>query len=164
TVSLANGFGNQYDWLALAATGVPDTSDLQWTFVGAGVTDRTWTVTMPATAGTYEFRLFLNSGYTRAATSAPVTVDPSINPAPAIAQLSPSATTAGGPAFTLTVSGSRFVNASVVRWNGADRPTTFVSSTQVQAAIGASDIATVGASQVSVFTPSPGGGTSASLS
>src|SRR5262249_44972658 len=34
TVSLSNGFGGQYDWLALAATGAPDTSYLQWTFVG----------------------------------------------------------------------------------------------------------------------------------
>ena len=29
---------------------------------------------MPSTPGTYEFRLFLNNGYTRAATSPPITV------------------------------------------------------------------------------------------
>jgi hypothetical protein len=29
---------------------------------------------MPSTPGTYQFRLFLNNGYTRAATSADVTV------------------------------------------------------------------------------------------
>jgi hypothetical protein len=29
---------------------------------------------MPTTPGTYEFRLFLENGYTRAATSPPVTV------------------------------------------------------------------------------------------
>jgi hypothetical protein len=42
--------------------------------VGSGVSTRTWTVTMPSTPGTYEFRLFLNNGYTRGATSPPVTV------------------------------------------------------------------------------------------
>ena len=39
---------------------------IQWVYVGTGVTTRTWTVTMPATAGTYQFRLFLNNGYTSA--------------------------------------------------------------------------------------------------
>ena len=47
---------------------------MQWTYVGAGVTTRTWTVTMPPAGGTYEFRLFLNGGYVRAATSPAVTV------------------------------------------------------------------------------------------
>jgi hypothetical protein len=41
---------------------------------GAGVTNRTWTVTMPATPGQYEFRFFLNDGYQRSATSPPVIV------------------------------------------------------------------------------------------
>ena len=74
TVTLTNGLGGSTDWLVLAAVGAPDSSVLQWTYVGAGVTSRAWTVTMPAAAGNYEFRLFLNGGYTRAATSAPVTV------------------------------------------------------------------------------------------
>ena len=52
------------------------TNYLKWTYVGAGVTTRTWTVNMPTTAGTYEFRLFPNNGYTTAATSPPVTVTP----------------------------------------------------------------------------------------
>jgi len=53
--------------------GSPNTSYLQWTYVGAGVSTRTWTVTMPTTPGTYEFRLLLNNGFTRAATSPTVT-------------------------------------------------------------------------------------------
>jgi hypothetical protein len=73
TVTLTNGLGGASDWLALAATGTGDASYLQWTYVGSGVTTRTWTVTMPTTAGTYEFRLFRN-GYTRVATSPTVTV------------------------------------------------------------------------------------------
>jgi hypothetical protein len=42
--------------------------------VGGGVTTRTWTITAPTAPGTYEFRLFLNDGFTRAATSPTVTV------------------------------------------------------------------------------------------
>jgi hypothetical protein len=75
TVTLVNGSGSSSEWLALAATGAAETSYLQWTYVGAGVTTRTWTVTAPAAAGTYEFRLF-GSGYNRTATSPTVTVGP----------------------------------------------------------------------------------------
>ena len=74
--------------------------------------------------------------------------------------VAPGTVTAGGPAFTLTVTGSNFVNASRVRWNGVDRTTTVVSATQLTAAIPAGDIVAGGAAQVTVFNPSPGGGTS----
>jgi Concanavalin A-like lectin/glucanases superfamily len=82
------------------------------------------------------------------------------NPMPATTSLNPSSAPAGGSAFTLTVSGTGFVGGSVVRWNGTDRPTTFVSATQLTAAIAAADIAATGSSQVTVFTDTPGGGTS----
>ena len=52
----------------------PNSSYVTFTYVGTGVTTRTWTVTAPTTPGTYEFRLFLNNGYTRVATSPTVTV------------------------------------------------------------------------------------------
>src|SRR6185295_629608 len=44
-----------------------------------------------------------------------------------------------------------------------NRTTTFVSSTQLTAAIPASDIATVGTANVTVVNPAPGGGTSNAL-
>jgi hypothetical protein len=84
------------------------------------------------------------------------------NPAPATTSLSPSSANARGAAFTLTVNGSNFVTNSVVRWNGVDHATTFVSSTQLTATIPASDIAVAGTAQVRVFNPAPGGGTSSS--
>jgi hypothetical protein len=87
-------------------------------------------------------------------------LNPGSNPAPVMTSLSPEVATAGGAAFTLTVDGSGFVASSVVRWNGADRGTTFVSSTQLRAAIPAADIAVAGTVQVTVYTPAPGGGTS----
>jgi subtilisin family serine protease len=162
TVSLANGFGGALDWLALAAVGSPDTSYSQWTYVGTNVTDRVWTVT-PTSVGAYEFRLYRNNGYTRAATSGPVSVTPPANPVPIATSLSPGFAGAGGSAFTLTVSGSNFISTSVVQWNGASRPTTFKNSTELQAAIPASDISAVGTATVSVVTPAPGGGTSSGL-
>jgi hypothetical protein len=76
TVTLTHGLGGPRDWLALAAVGAPATSYLQWVYVGAGVTTQTWTVAMPAAAGQYEFRLFLNDGFGLAGTSPPVTVAP----------------------------------------------------------------------------------------
>jgi uncharacterized protein (TIGR03437 family) len=82
------------------------------------------------------------------------------NPVPATTSLNPSAVTAGGAAFTLTVTGTNFVNGSVVRFSGSDRPTTFVSNTQLTATITVADIATAGAASITVFNPAPGGGTS----
>src|SRR5439155_10487631 len=83
------------------------------------------------------------------------------NPTPALSSLAPSSASAGGPAFTLAVSGSSFAASSVVQWNGAARATTSVSSTQLQAAIDAGDLVAAGTAQVTVVTPAPGGGTSA---
>jgi hypothetical protein len=82
------------------------------------------------------------------------------NPAPTISSISPATAVAGSGNFTLTITGTNFVNGSVVRWNGSDRTTTFVSSTQLTAAIPASDVATAGTANVTVFNPAPGGGTS----
>ncbi len=73
---------------------------------------------------------------------------PPDNPVPSASSLSPSQIVFGGADFTLTVNGSGFVAGSIVRWNGADRPTTFVSSsTEIQATISAADIATTGLPQ-----------------
>ncbi|MDQ3013694.1 MAG: putative Ig domain-containing protein, partial [Acidobacteriota bacterium] len=86
------------------------------------------------------------------------------NPVPVLASLNPNAATAGGGALILAVTGTNFVNGSLVRWNGADRPTTFVSSTQLTASIPASDIANAGSANVTVFNPTPGGSVSDGLS
>ena len=84
-------------------------------------------------------------------------------PAPTITSISPNSRSAGDTGFTLTVNGTGFSPASVIRWNGADRTTTCVSSTQLTAPIPDSEIATPGTSNVSVFNPAPGGGQSSSL-
>ena len=82
------------------------------------------------------------------------------NPVPVIASLNPTSTFNTLPAFTLMVNGSNFINGSIVRWNGTDRVTTFVSSTKLTAAITAADIANVATAAVTVFNPTPGGGPS----
>jgi hypothetical protein len=82
------------------------------------------------------------------------------HPRPTVQELDPSAAFSGGDAFTLAVRGSGFSSESVVRWNGADRTTTFVSTSELRALILASDIVTPGSATVTVFTPVPGGGTS----
>jgi hypothetical protein len=75
-------------------------------------------------------------------------------PAPAtLTALSPNSASAGGPAFTLNVNGTDFLSGATVRWNGANRTTTFVSSTQLSAAIPATDIATAGTAQVTALNP-----------
>ncbi len=88
---------------------------------------------------------------------------PQAVPVPVSNSLSPAAAVAGGAAFTLTVTGSGFINGSTVQWNGSGRTTAYVSATQLTASITAADIATAGAASVSVFSPAPGGGTSNAL-
>ena len=83
------------------------------------------------------------------------------NPVPFLTSISPPSGTAGGTGFTLTATGSNFVTTSSVQWNGSNRTTTYVSPTQLTAAILASDIASVGSANVTVFNPLPAGGTSA---
>ena len=86
------------------------------------------------------------------------------NPVPFTNQpLVPDATAPGGAGFTLTVNGAGFVSASVVNWNGSPRPTTFVSSFQLTAAVLESDIAKASTASVTVVSPSPGGGSSIPL-
>lgn len=87
----------------------------------------------------------------------------STNPAPTLTALSPTSAIAGGPAFTLTVTGSGYAAGFVVQWNGAERPTTFISDTQLSASIAAEDIASAGTAQVTVRNPALGGGTSSAL-
>lgn len=88
------------------------------------------------------------------------------NPAPQLSSVSPTTVVVGGAGFTLSVTGSNFVSGSMIQWNGNSRPTTFVSSTQLTAAIPANDLALPSASraQIAVFNPGPGGGFSSILS
>ncbi|WP_217913379.1 TolB family protein [Miltoncostaea marina] len=81
-----------------------------------------------------------------------------IGPQPRIGALS--GLQSGTPGATLTVDGTGFVRRSVVRWNGTDRPTTFVGLTRLTAVLGPADVASPGTARVTVYTPPSGGGLS----
>ena len=171
TVGVSNGPGNVSDWVMMvpagspAGTWGPDYKYLSGTRTrpATGMTSANVTFTAPSSGGNFEFRFYQNDAFTLLATSAVATVSAASNPTPAIASLAPTSRTAGTGAFTLTVTGSGFVNGSVVRVNGSSRTTTFVSSTSLTAAIPASDIASQGTLAITVFSPTPGGGTSNSV-
>lgn len=66
--------------------------------------------------------------------------------------------------FALTVNGTNFVNGSVVTWNGAALATTFVSATQLSAAVTATQLASAGQIPVAVQNPIPAFANSNTLS
>lgn len=69
---------------------------------------------------------------------------------PFIASLTPNSKIAGTGAFSITVTGQNFSPSSIVRWNGNNRTTTYVSPTQLTVNILASDIVTSGTATVTV--------------
>jgi hypothetical protein len=104
---------------------------------------------------------FNGGGAAQQSGEARLAAEQAANPVPLINQpLVPDATAPGGAGFTLTVNGTGFVSGSVVNWNGGARATTFVSSSELTAAILASDIGKPTTASVTVVSPSPGGGAS----
>ncbi|MDX1932313.1 MAG: right-handed parallel beta-helix repeat-containing protein [Capsulimonadales bacterium] len=91
--------------------------------------------------------------------SAPLTFTVA-NPVPILTTITPNTVLAGSGAVTVTVTGSNFVASSVVRLNGTDRPTTFVSATELKVVLPGSDTALAGLNTITVVTPGPGGGES----
>ncbi len=69
---------------------------------------------------------------------------------PSMASMSPTSANNGDSPFQLTVTGSNFGTTSTVQWNGTNLPTTYVSATQLVAAVPAADVASVGTAQVAV--------------
>jgi hypothetical protein len=74
----------------------------------------------------------------------------SVNPPPSITSLSPAIAVAGGAAFTLTINGTNFTATSTSSWGATALATTYVSATQLMAAVPASLIASAGAMSVVV--------------
>jgi hypothetical protein len=112
----------------------------------------TYTATRSLTAGQHEVKV---EYYERGGGAvAQVSWTSVAAPIPALTVLTPSVATAGGSAFTLTADGSGFVSGATLLWNGASRPTTFVSATRLTASIAAADIATAGSIAVVAQNPS----------
>ncbi len=98
-----------------------------------------------------------NSAGAESGVSATFTVN---NPLPQISSLSPSNRTAGDTGFTLTIAGTGFTPASTVVFHGSAVTTSFVSDSELTAAIAAAQIDTAGSFATVVSSPGPGGGLS----
>jgi hypothetical protein len=110
----------------------------------------TYTASRTMTAGLHEVKV---EYYERGGDAVAQVSWTGASTAPTLTTLTPATATAGGPAFTLTVDGSKFVSGATVRWNGVARTTTFVSATRLFASIPASDIAAAGSASVTVRNP-----------
>jgi len=74
----------------------------------------------------------------------------SVDPPPTITSLSPAIAVAGSAAFMLTINGTNFTAATTSSWGATALATTYVSATQLTAAVPASLIAAVSAAGVTV--------------
>jgi hypothetical protein len=82
-------------------------------------------------------------------------------PSPVATGLAPLSVAQGyASPLPVTISGVDFQTNSVVKVGGSNRPTTYKSKTQLVVTLPASDFAAAGNRLLTVFTPSPGGGTS----
>ncbi|MCU1334751.1 MAG: glycosyl hydrolase, partial [Bryobacterales bacterium] len=79
---------------------------------------------------------------------------------PLISSITPSTANAGSPELPITITGSGFGSSTVVRWNGQNRPTTFVDGNHLTVKVPASDLARVGRASLTAFKASNGGGAS----
>jgi hypothetical protein len=125
-------------------------------FTVVDATTLTFVVPAGATSGTIGIT---TQGGTAVSTGSFTVIAP--NPVPTIASLAPATAIAGSGSFTLTLNGTGFYNGSVVTFNGTNLTTTFVSASQLTAAVPASAIAVAGAYAVTVTNAAPGGGASA---
>jgi uncharacterized protein (TIGR03437 family) len=112
-----------------------------------------------ASAGTASITVFTPGpgGGTSNPLNVNITTD---NPLPVLTRLSPDTIATGSSSLTLNVFGSAFTPNTVIRVDNNDRPTTFISSTQLSTTLQTSELTNDISRIVSVFTPGPGGGTS----
>ncbi len=75
------------------------------------------------------------------------------NPVATATASAPANIGAGAGNIMLTVTGTNFVPGAVVYWNGNERTTTYVDSTQLKVAIPASDVGTAGSATLTIGNP-----------
>lgn len=73
TINFSGLPGNQYDWVAVAQAGSPDSSYVRYDYTGGQVSGSRQYTGLPA--GMYEARAFLNDTYTKLASSATFTIN-----------------------------------------------------------------------------------------
>jgi len=79
---------------------------------------------------------------------------------PSITGITPGFVAAGAAAQNMTITGSNFMSASTVSFNGTEHAATVVNSTQLTLTLSAADQASAACDTVAVNNPSPGGGAS----
>ncbi len=149
--------------LSVVGAGYSSGSTVDWNgssrttaFVNANSLTAQITSTDVAKAGTAAVTVTGGGG----GASAPVNfvISPTPPATPTITSVLPANATAGGIAFTLTITGTNFIPQSVVDWNGGARATTYKSATSLSAAIQATDIATAGTAEITVVSFGANGG------
>ena len=113
-----------------------------WTFLASGLIGGTHTFT-----ASYSGDL-----YSRPSSGGNLTIHEGSR-TPTVTNLSPVTWLPGGAAFTLTVNGTVFTQASQVRWNSTPLSTTYVSATQLKATVPAPVISSFSAAGISVVNP-----------
>jgi subtilase family serine protease len=159
----ASGYTNTSFTLTVNGAGFVSGSVVDWngaalatTYVSPNQLTAQVTTTQTATAGTYPVTV-VNPGPTTS-NAVNFTVNQAV--APSLTTLSPTSGTVGS-SLTLTVNGSGFVNGATVLWNGTALTTTYVSSSQVTAAVTSAQTASTGT--YSITATNPGSGASNSL-
>lgn len=130
------------------------------TYVSATALRFTLTSAEVAAGGAYVVRVV--NPFPGGGTSNAVTINVTA-PLPVVSALGESSTTAGQTQYDVHISGSGFVPSSTVRVNGEARATTFSSTSALRARLTEQDLRAAGSLRLTVFTPPPGGGTSAEL-
>ena len=74
---------------------------------------------------------------------------------PQVTSVSPSTVVAGGPSFTLTVTGQNFAQGDTVEWTSTALTSTFVSSTEMTAQVPDQLLYEAGTATIIVQTPTP---------
>jgi len=119
-------------------------------------TQLTASVTASLVASAGSATIAVNSG---GATSISVAF-PIVAP-PVITSLNPATVAGSGVPFTLTLAGTGFQTGTIVQWNGSPLATTYVSGTQLTAAVPANLAA--GAGTASIVASNSGGASSAAM-
>lgn len=151
--------------ITLTGTGFVSSSavDLDGTAIAATYVSSTelqvsLTASQLAQAGTHTFTVVnpVPGGGTSAGATFTV-----VNPLPAISSLSPAQVLVGAGVTTVTLTGTGFVSGSTVNLDGTAIAATYVSATELQVSLTASQLAQTGTHTFTVTNPAPGGGTSA---
>ena len=146
-------FGTALSGTQLNATAVPSAGTFAYTppsgtILNGGASQLLSTVFTPTDT----------ANYNSASATATISVT---NAAPAITSISPATILVGTSGVNIMINGTGFAPTAIVKFNGASRPTAFITSTLLTVVIPGSDLSTAGSVPITVVNPAPGGGTSA---